>query len=96
MAANPTASSPATAAGSSTPDTTARAHASAGLELDRVVAVINDGVVLESELNAQTREFTQRLTAQKVALPPMGVLRDQVLERLVLEEIQAQRAEHAA
>lgn len=89
------ASSPTTAAGSSTPDTTARAHASAGVELDRVVAVINDGVVLESELNAQTREFTQRLTAQKVALPPMGVLREQVLERLVLEEIQAQRAERA-
>jgi peptidyl-prolyl cis-trans isomerase SurA len=73
----------------------ARAKASRGVELDRVVAVVNDGVVLESELNAQTTEFTQRLTAQKVALPPMGVLREQVLERLVLEEIQAQRAEHA-
>jgi hypothetical protein len=62
----------------------ARAKASRGAELDRVVAVVNDGVVLESELNAQTTEFTQRLTAQKVALPPMGVLREQVLERLVL------------
>jgi peptidyl-prolyl cis-trans isomerase SurA len=60
-----------------------------------VVAIVNDGVVLESELNAQTEEFKSRLTAQKVQLPDDKVLREQVLERLILEEIQAQRAERA-
>ncbi len=72
-----------------------RAKASHGVPLDRVVAVVNDGVVLQSELDAQVHEFTQRLNAQNVNLPPANVLRDQVLERLVLEEIQAQRAQKA-
>jgi peptidyl-prolyl cis-trans isomerase SurA len=63
-----------------------------GTKLDRVVAIVNDGVVLESELDAQNEEFKKRLTAQNVRLPSDKELRDQVLERLVLEEIQAQRA----
>jgi peptidyl-prolyl cis-trans isomerase SurA len=73
----------------------ARAKASHGAMLDRVVAVVNDGVVLESELDSQVREFSQRLSAQNVTLPAASVLREQVLERLVLEEIQAQRAQKA-
>ena len=72
-----------------------RAHTSHGTPLDRVVAIINDGVVLESELNVQVAEVTQRLQAQNVQLPSPSVVREQVLERLVLEEVQAQHAEHA-
>ena len=75
--------------------TTRTAPSGRGTRVDRVVAIVNDGVVLESELNAQTNEFKQRLTAQRVQLPDEKVLRDQVLERLILEEIQAQRAERA-
>ena len=68
-----------------------------GVPLDRVVAVVNDGVVLESELETATGgEIRERLQTQKVTLPPEAILRSQVLERLVLEEIQAQRADHAA
>jgi peptidyl-prolyl cis-trans isomerase SurA len=85
----------ADAAAAKAPVAVPRAKASRGESLDRVVAVVNDGVVLQSELDAQVREFTQRLSAQNVALPPAGVLREQVLERLVLEEIQAQRAQKA-
>ncbi len=66
-----------------------------GAALDRVVAVVNDGVVLESELHSATEEVRARLGSQNVALPAEAVLRSQVLERLVLEEIQAQRAERA-
>jgi peptidyl-prolyl cis-trans isomerase SurA len=72
-----------------------RAHATHGASLDRVVAVINDGVVLESELNEQIAEITQRLHSQNVALPEASVLREQVLERLVLEEVQEQHADRA-
>jgi peptidyl-prolyl cis-trans isomerase SurA len=72
-----------------------RVHATHGTELDRIVAVVNDGVVLESELNAQVDEITQRLKAQNVSLPPQSVLREQVLERLVLETIQEQHADRA-
>src|SRR5579863_4154527 len=66
-----------------------------GLLLDRVVALVNDGVVLESELDAQVREITARLAAQNVNLPTGDVMRQQVLDRLVLEEIQAQHADRA-
>jgi peptidyl-prolyl cis-trans isomerase SurA len=73
----------------------ARAKASRGELLDRVVAVVNDGVVLSSELDSQVNEVTQRLRAQKVQLPADHVVREQVLERLVVETIQAQRADKA-
>jgi len=60
--------------------------------LDRVAAIVNDGVVLSSELDAQIDLVSERLRAQKMELPPQNVLRQQVLERLVLQEIQMQRA----
>jgi peptidyl-prolyl cis-trans isomerase SurA len=66
-----------------------------GVLLDRVVAVVNDGVVLQSELDLQTREIEGRLRGQNVALPPESVLRQQVLDRLVVEEIQQQHADRA-
>ncbi len=66
-----------------------------GQLLDRVVALVNDGLVLESELDSQTSEITARLRSQNVALPSSDVMRAQVLDRLVLEEIQAQRADRA-
>jgi peptidyl-prolyl cis-trans isomerase SurA len=74
---------------------TPRAHPSHGGSLERIVAVVNDGVVTESELDAQVAEVTDRLRAQKVSLPATDVMRSQVLERLVLETIQEQRADHA-
>jgi peptidyl-prolyl cis-trans isomerase SurA len=63
--------------------------------LDRVAAVVNDGVVLESELDEQVVLISERLRGQKLDLPPQNVLRQQVLERLVLQEIQMQRADKA-
>jgi peptidyl-prolyl cis-trans isomerase SurA len=63
--------------------------------LDKVVAVVNEGVVLQSELDTQMREIESRLRAQHVALPPEGVLRQQVLDRLIQEQIQQQRADRA-
>jgi peptidyl-prolyl cis-trans isomerase SurA len=66
-----------------------------GVLLDRVVAVVNEGVVLQSELENQTHEIEARLRTQNVALPPESVLRSQVLDRLVQEEIQQQHAERA-
>ena len=72
-----------------------RELATKGVLLDRVAAVVNDGVVLNSELDDQVVAIGERLRAQKLELPPQNILRQQVLERLVLQEIQAQRAAHA-
>jgi len=63
--------------------------------LDRVAAVVNDGVVLSSELDEQIAAVTERLQEQKLELPPENVLRQQVLERLVVQELQMQRAQKA-
>ncbi|MBV9695841.1 MAG: peptidylprolyl isomerase, partial [Gammaproteobacteria bacterium] len=72
-----------------------RELATRGELLDRVVAIVNDGVVLNSDLDAEIAAVTERLRDQKLELPPQNVLRQQVLERLVLQEIQVQRANHA-
>ncbi len=63
--------------------------------LDRVAAVVNEGIVLQSELDEQVILIAERLRQQKLDLPPDNVLRQQVLERLVLQEIQMQRADRA-
>ncbi|HEY0768186.1 MAG TPA: peptidylprolyl isomerase [Steroidobacteraceae bacterium] len=72
-----------------------RELATKGELLDRVAAIVNDGVVLNSELEAQVEVVSERLRQQKLELPPQNVLRQQVLERLVLQEIQMQRANRA-
>src|SRR5712675_2086633 len=63
-----------------------------GEMLDRIAAVVNEGLVLKSELDAQMDSVTKRLQEQKVELPSQSVLKQQVLDRLILQEIQAQRA----
>ena len=70
-----------------------RELSSSGLLLDRIAAVVNDGVVLMSQLDAQTEEVAERLRQQNTEPPPRNVLRKQILERLVVEEIQVQRAD---
>jgi peptidyl-prolyl cis-trans isomerase SurA len=63
-----------------------------GEMLDRIAAIVNDGLVLKTEMDSQMEAVTKRLEEQKVALPGQSVLRQQVLERLILQEIQMQRA----
>ena len=60
--------------------------------LDRIAAIVNDGLVLKSELDAQMDAVTKRLQEQKVELPSQSVLKQQVLDRLILQEIQSQHA----
>jgi peptidyl-prolyl cis-trans isomerase SurA len=70
-----------------------RELSSSGQLLDRIAAIVNDGVVLTSELDEQTEEVIARLRQQNTELPPRNVLRRQILERLIMEEIQMQRAQ---
>ena len=64
-----------------------------GVLIDRIAVIVNDGVVLQSQVDEQVTEVTKRLTDQKTPLPPPSVLRQQITERLVLQEIQMQRAQ---
>lgn len=60
--------------------------------VDRIVAVVNDDVVMESELQRHIQRITAELTQQNTRLPSPQVLRKQVLERLILMKIQLQLA----
>ena len=75
--------------------TLTRSLSDRGEMLDRVAAVVNDGVVLNSELEEQIAEISGRMKAQNMEMPPAQVLRQQVLERLIVQEIQMQRAKRA-
>ena len=72
-----------------------RETSSSGVLLDRVAATVNEGVVLQSELEEQMLIIAARMRAQNVELPPQNVMRKQVLDRLVLQELQVQRANRA-
>jgi peptidyl-prolyl cis-trans isomerase SurA len=63
--------------------------------LDRVIAVVDSGAVMESELNKRVKEIVDRLRQTETELPPLSVLEEQVLERLIIEEIQMQIADRA-
>lgn len=61
--------------------------------LDRVVALVNDGVVLQSELDQQVTAIKQRIVEAGQAMPPERELREQILERLIMTRLQLQRAD---
>lgn len=65
---------------------------SRGELLDRIAVVVNDGVVLQSQVDQQVQTVTKRLREQGTPLPAPSVIRQQITERLVLQEIQMQRA----
>lgn len=64
-----------------------------GTMLDGIAAIVNEGVVLKSQLYKDTATIVARAQAQGMQLPPDDVLQQQVLERLIVEEAQLQRAE---
>ena len=61
--------------------------------LDGIAAIVNEGVVLKSELHLQTETITKRAREQGMQLPPPDILQEQVLESLIVKRIQLQRAE---
>lgn len=64
-----------------------------GVMLDGIAAIVNEGVVLKSQLYRDTATIVARARAQGMQLPPDDILQQQVLERLIVEEAQLQRAE---
>jgi peptidyl-prolyl cis-trans isomerase SurA len=81
------------AAITSAPATFADELSETGDFLDGVAAIVNVGVVLKSQLTSQVEVISERATEQGMELPPDDVLREQILERLILNEIQLQRAD---
>jgi peptidyl-prolyl cis-trans isomerase SurA len=60
--------------------------------LDKVVAVVNNGVITSSELDKQVQLSKKQILAQKMQLPEESVLRKQVLQHLIDVDLQLQMA----
>ncbi|MFT4199098.1 MAG: peptidylprolyl isomerase [Pseudoxanthomonas sp.] len=60
--------------------------------LDRIAAVVDENVVLQSELDRAVANVSAQYASHPEQLPPPDVLRRQVLERLVLVKLQVARA----
>ncbi|MFA0790955.1 peptidylprolyl isomerase [Microbulbifer echini] len=63
--------------------------------LDRVVAVVDEDVVMASELAQRINTIASQIQAQQVQAPPIDILRRQVLEQLIIERLQLQMASRA-
>lgn len=63
--------------------------------LDGIVAVVEDDIILESELAKEVAGVTSKLKANNVQMPPDNILYKQVLERLIIDKLQSQLAKKA-
>ena len=63
--------------------------------LDRVAAIVDGDIIMQSQLEARLREVQQTIARRGAALPPEHVLTQQVLERLIIENIQLQIGERS-
>jgi peptidyl-prolyl cis-trans isomerase SurA len=61
--------------------------------LDQVVAIVDDDVILQTELEARITTISGRLSAQGTGLPPRRLLEERVLEQLITESVQLQMAD---
>jgi len=60
--------------------------------LDRIVAVVEDDVILERELSFEVNTVVRKLQTNNVMIPPAFIIRKQVLERIIIEKLQQQKA----
>ncbi|MDC3164859.1 SurA N-terminal domain-containing protein, partial [Gammaproteobacteria bacterium] len=63
--------------------------------LDRIAIIVDDGVVMESQINKAMAALEEGYREQNIQLPPKDVLLDQIKERLIIEELQLQLADRA-
>jgi peptidyl-prolyl cis-trans isomerase SurA len=70
----------------------ASGSAAGGRALDRVVAVVNDEIITQTELDGRMRIAQDQMRRQNIALPPPAAFERQVLERMILDRAQLQLA----
>lgn len=63
--------------------------------VDRIIAVVDDEVIVRSELSEKLGQIVTQLRAKKAKLPPKKILVRQVLERLIMDKIQLAAAAKA-
>lgn len=71
------------------------AKAGVVVPLDRIIAVVNNNAITESDLDNRMKAVYHQLTSQNITVPPEENLRSQVLKQLILEDIQLQIAKRS-
>ena len=62
------------------------------VKMDRIIAIVDQGVITEQELIDRTNTIKAQLEKQGTQLPPDNILEKQVLERLIADSLQLQMA----
>lgn len=62
-------------------------------QLDRVAVIVNDGVVLESDIQLKVREYKKNAALEGQNIPNDEILRETIVEQLILDELQLQIAD---
>ena len=70
----------------------ARAQAQDTTPIDEIVALVEEDIIMRSELDNAIQGIVERIRAQGGAAPPQDLLEKQVLERLIVRKLQVQRA----
>src|SRR5210317_1079462 len=60
--------------------------------IDSIVALVDDDIILRSELDIAVKGIVERIRQQGGDLPPQSLLEKQVLERLIIRRLQLVRA----
>tara|TARA_B100000085_G_C18513989_1_gene500905 strand:+ start:58 stop:1299 length:1242 start_codon:yes stop_codon:yes gene_type:complete len=63
--------------------------------LDRIAIIVDDGVVMESQIDSAIKTLEKGYRDQNLQMPPKDILIDQVKEKLIIEELQLQLADRA-
>jgi peptidyl-prolyl cis-trans isomerase SurA len=62
-------------------------------EIDRIIALVEEDVILKSELDDAISRLEQQVRARGESLPPRSVVEEQMLERLIINRLEVLRAE---
>ena len=63
--------------------------------LDRVAVIVDDGIIMESQISNDLATIITKYDEQNIPKPAIKVLREQVVENLIIEELQMQMANRA-
>ncbi len=61
-------------------------------EIDAIAVVVNDSIISKNEINSRLNDFKHQLELQGQRVPPDALLRKQVVERMIVDNIQLQMA----
>lgn len=70
-------------------------RAASPIEVDRIVAVVNDEAITMGELQARLASVLRQMREQNVPLPPQEVIERQMLERMITDRVQLQEAKES-